>query len=244
MSTTRVPSSPATVSIRLRSGQVLEDLDWASVSAEWFERAVPWRVFRWYQGQRHYSGFYWSATMQDHVVYESRLELARLLCADFDPVVRLIFAQPFLLEARIEGRVRRHVPDFLLLTDVGPVVVDVKPARLLARPEAAFTLGWTARAVAARGWEYEVFTEPPVAWLENIRFLAGYRRAELIDPGVVCELRALDLVGGTLGQGFAALPERPAALVRAAVLHLLWRGELTADLERPLTGSCLLGGTR
>jgi hypothetical protein len=40
------------------------------------------------------------------VVYESRLELTRLL---------------------ITGVERKHVPDFLLITDSGPVVVDVKP---------------------------------------------------------------------------------------------------------------------
>ena len=46
--------------------------------------AAPWRTFRWYFGQRHYSGTYWSATQRDHVIYESRLELANLLLADFD----------------------------------------------------------------------------------------------------------------------------------------------------------------
>lgn len=49
--------------------------------------AVPWRTFRWYTGQRHYSGVYWAATECAHVIYESRLELAELLLADFDPGV-------------------------------------------------------------------------------------------------------------------------------------------------------------
>ena len=44
--------------------------------------AAPWRTFRWYFGQRHYSGTYWSATQRDHVIYESLLELAALLLAD------------------------------------------------------------------------------------------------------------------------------------------------------------------
>jgi hypothetical protein len=41
--------------------------------------AAPWRVFRSHRGQAHYSGWYWSATMGGHVVYESRLELASIL---------------------------------------------------------------------------------------------------------------------------------------------------------------------
>ena len=70
--------------------------DLALVRAEQLVAGRPWRVFRWRQGQAHYSGWYWSATAGGHVVYESRLELARLLLADFDPQVTAIAAQPFL----------------------------------------------------------------------------------------------------------------------------------------------------
>lgn len=55
-------------------------------------------------GQAHYSGSYASATMGGFVVYESRLELARLLLADFEPQVRRIYVQLFLLVARAGGR--------------------------------------------------------------------------------------------------------------------------------------------
>ncbi|CAM4268064.1 hypothetical protein KIPE111705_46340 [Kibdelosporangium persicum] len=34
-----------------------------------------------------------------------------------------IVAQPFLLEAKRDQRIRRHVPDVLLLTDSTPIVV-------------------------------------------------------------------------------------------------------------------------
>jgi hypothetical protein len=46
--------------------------------------ATPWLTFRWYFGQRHYSGTWWSSTMRDHVIYESRLELSRLVLPNFD----------------------------------------------------------------------------------------------------------------------------------------------------------------
>lgn len=72
-------------------------------------------------------GTYWSSTERSHVIYESRLELARLLYADLDAAVHGIVAQPFLLKATVDRRVRRHVPDFLLVDEQGPVVVDVKP---------------------------------------------------------------------------------------------------------------------
>ncbi|WP_326814267.1 hypothetical protein OIE70_31075 [Streptomyces sp. NBC_01744] len=84
-------------------------------------------------------GIYWSAMMRDHVIYESRLELSRLLFADFDPSVRGIVAQPFLLKAVVEGQARKHIPDYISTTDQGPVVVDVKPHCRLSTPVVAFT---------------------------------------------------------------------------------------------------------
>ena len=75
--------------------------------------AAPWRTFRWYFGQRHFSGTYWSSTQHDHVIYESRLELATLLFADYDPAVRRIVAQPFMLRADVDGQSRKHIPDYL-----------------------------------------------------------------------------------------------------------------------------------
>ena len=101
------------VSVRGADGASANDLEWARVSVERLGDALPWRTFRWHKGQKHFPGFYWSATMADHVIYESRLELARLLYADFDQTVKSIVAQPFLLKARVDGQTRRHVPDFL-----------------------------------------------------------------------------------------------------------------------------------
>lgn len=85
-----------------------------AASARVLVSGLPWRPFRWHHGQRHYSGTYWCATTAGYVVYESRLELARLILADFDPLTVGIAAQPFLIEAKVSDQVRRHVPDFLL----------------------------------------------------------------------------------------------------------------------------------
>lgn len=65
---------------------------------------APWRDFRWRHGQSHYSGLYWSSTTGGHVAYESRLELARLLLADFDPQVGWILSQPFSSRSRSRDR--------------------------------------------------------------------------------------------------------------------------------------------
>src|SRR5436309_2842014 len=82
-----------TVSVRDAVGAVIEDRPWGDVPVDLLASAAPWRTFRWYLGQRHYSGAFWSSTQRDHVIYESRLELAVLLSADFDPSVVGIVAQ-------------------------------------------------------------------------------------------------------------------------------------------------------
>ncbi|MYV41515.1 hypothetical protein GT030_22260 [Streptomyces sp. SID1328] len=58
---------------------------------------------RWHRCQQHYAGTCWSATTQSHALYESRLGLARLLCADFASCIHDIVAQPFLLKAVVDG---------------------------------------------------------------------------------------------------------------------------------------------
>jgi hypothetical protein len=99
-------------------------------------------------GQKHDSGSFWSATDNWHVVFESRLGLARLLFADFDRSVHRICAQPFLLAMRPNGIEHKHIPDFLLITDQEPTVVDVKPASRL--PEVLSTFAWTRAALERR----------------------------------------------------------------------------------------------
>jgi hypothetical protein len=236
----QVSPERATVCFRNRFGDVEEHRPWGEVGVEALAEAAPWRTFRWYQGQKHYSGTFWSATEHGHVIYESRLELARLLFADFDSSVRRIVAQPFLLRAEVDGVGRKHIPDYLLLTGDGPVVVDVKPRGRQSDPKTAFALAWVRTVVDWRGWRFEVFGEPPAAELANIRFLAGYRRSWLFDAAALGQLRARDLDGVTLGDACRCLPERPEPLVRAAVLHLLWRQELLTVLTRPLSAGHVL----
>ncbi|MGW2860269.1 TnsA-like heteromeric transposase endonuclease subunit [Streptomyces sp. NPDC001205] len=200
--------SVTTVHVRRRVDGAVSERAWAEASVDLLRVAAPWRTFRWYKEQKHYSGIYWSSTTRDHVIYESRLELTRLLFADFDPSVQHIVAQPFLFKAVVAGKERKHIPDYLLITDQGPVVVDVKPLHRLAKPEVAFTFGWTRREVESRGWRYEVWSEPPPETLENIRFLAGYRRDWLFSSELLDELRSTELDGLALSSAVRNLPAR------------------------------------
>lgn len=215
---------------------VLHEVSLDRVVVEEVLAGMPVRDFRWYKGRRFYSGWYWSATTGGMVAYESRLELARILLADFDMGVVGIAAQPFQLSGADGGRVRRHVPDLLLRNRSGLVmVVDVKPSHRLDDADVRASFAWTGRAVARQGWAYEVWSGAEAALLNNVRFLAGYRRRATIDgsllPLVLAAARDAETIGGLER---ALTPAAMLAVVRPAVLHLMWSGALRADLSTTL----------
>ena len=87
----------------------------------------------------------------------------------------------------------------------------------------------------ARGWGFEAWSGADRGLLDNVRFLAGYRRSLVIDAGLLPVVLDAAREQATIGSVERALAgEYPVALVRPAVLHLLWTGRLRADLRRPL----------
>jgi hypothetical protein len=198
---------------------------------------LPVREFRWYKGRRHYSGWYWAATTRQMVVYESRLELARIMLADFDPSVQSIVAQPLQLTGPDGGRVRRHVPDLVLVDRAGAVtVVDVKSPHKREDPQVRALMAWTRDVVGLRGWGFEEWYGAPRQLLANVSFLAGYRRESVVDQSLIGEVLTAAEHGSRIADVERTLEGRGAALVRPVVLHMLWRGVLTTDLSRPLGG--------
>ena len=204
-----------------------------SMDLERTARAEPIRRIRSYRGQRHYSGLFWSFRTRTHVAYESRLELDRLLLADFDPATRWLAAQPFQLRGSDPGGVIRHVPDFCIQRhDDCLLVVDVKPAAFASRTDVARVFEWTRRVCAARGLDYEVWTgESSRARIAGVQAIAVARRrplpnratiervAEAVQPGVtIDELGIVDAVG------------------RQGIMRLVWEGSLEIDFERPVDG--------
>jgi len=125
-------------------------------------------------------------------------------------------------------------------------IVDVKPAHRLADPAVAALFDWTAQTVGARGWAFEAWSGADATLLDNVRFLAGYRRPAVIDPALLA--RAPDLLAPALleatgdERGPLLLDDAenllaahaPLLLARPVLLHLIWSGRLHADLSRPL----------
>jgi hypothetical protein len=224
------------VSVRLRDATV-SDRPLRQVTVGQVADAAPWRMTRSARGQAHYPGYYWSATASGHVIYESRLELARLLLADFDPDVTAIAAQPFLLRARISGRVRRHVPDFLLVhADQTVQVVNVKPAARMADPAVAQALAWPGELFEVRGWGHEVWTGADPVLLANVRFLAGYRGPgmppDTVTAAVLGEIRPGERIGRLLD---LSVPRSASTALTSKVARLAFRRD---DHRSCACGSC------
>jgi len=202
---------------------------------------LPVREFRWVKGQRHYSGWYWSSTTGGLVVYESRLEMARVMLADFCPDVVGIAAQPMQLVGADGCRVRRHVPDLLLVhVDEGVTVVDVKSPHMREDVEVGALMEWTRRTVGLRGWAFEEWYGAARQLLDNVAFLAGYRRRGVVAEELIPAVVKASGSGASLLEIEHRLAPAHPMVVRPVVLHLVWSGRLSVDLDAPLAVTSVL----
>jgi hypothetical protein len=198
-----------------------------------FEQALPVRRFTAHRGQRHLSGLWWSATTGGHVGFESWLERDHLMALDFDPAVTGITSQPFWLRWTGSGGGRvSHAPDyFARRADGSAVVVDCRPAGR-RKPADVEKFEAAARACALAGWEYELRGAADPVVTANLRWLAGYRHPRHRVPALARVLREAFAVPAPLMAGAGVAGDPVATL--PVLFHLLWRGELTADLSVPL----------
>lgn len=204
------------------------------------ERYLPFRHPPSYKGMTHMPGLYWFSRTGQHVTYESRLELAILLQLDFNPTVTQVLSQPFVLHYKHDRSVRRHIPDFLVWhADGRMTVIDVKLKRALKHDKHLIAFNATQQACDLRGFQYSVQSEPALPFLDNLKWLAGYRTPPPL----------LDLHGPALVEAVGAAPLRlhdlvlrvgPKFEVRPVLFHLLWSGLLDANLQRPLRDNTLI----
>lgn len=200
-----------------------------------FHRYCPVRKLPAHRRQWNLPGYYWFATTEEHILYESQLELAHLMLLDFDLEVANVSAQPFRLFYSDERKRRSHVPDyFAKLYDGRERLVDVKRAEQAAKPKVRRVLDVTHDACRVAGWEYAVATEPSEPYLTNVRWLSAFRR-----PQPRTDQFAENLIDAC-ADGPHALSEVVRAvgepmLARPVLFRLLWLGILSVPLNEPLT---------
>lgn len=161
--------------------------------------------------------------------YESWLERDHLMLLDFAPEVVGISAQPCQLGLQTPAGRRRHVPDyFARLADGTGVLIDVRPEARVDRDAEVF--GATAAACELVGWRYERLGEIDPVFTANVRWLSGYRHRRCLNDrirdGLLSAARCGDWTVGSL-----ASEAGETVVVLPTLFHLLWSGELHADLR-------------
>lgn len=195
-----------------------------------FEIAAPVRSFPTYKGQRNFPGWWWSATVDRLIGFESWLERDHVMELDFDSDVVGLASQPLWLSWRQDGRWRRHAPDyFVRLADGSGVLVDVRPdERVRPRDAAAFAV--TEQACRSVGWQYQRVGALPAVWCRNLRWLSRYRHHRYEgDPELRSALLEAFADGGRLRACAAEVADPLVSL--PVVFHLMWCQVLTADLS-------------
>jgi hypothetical protein len=174
----------------------------------------------------------WLETSKRHVTFESWCERDHLIVLDFDPMVAGVAAQPFSLSFEAsDGSRREHVPDFFVRMTTGAVVVvDVRPDNLIgAMDEEKFAA--TAELCAWHGWVYRRVGEMPSPWMDNVRWLAGYRHDRVCTTWIADAVREITAAApAAIRLGVLADQIGERVVVLPSIFHMLWRQELRADL--------------
>lgn len=195
--------------------------------------SVPIRRFSWRTDQWHRPGLGYLVSTERHHGFESFEEELLLLAADFSCSLVEALAQPFRLRFRSVNGSVEHIPDYLLLTDGTPWLIDVRPSERI-EPEDDIKFAAAAEVALVAGWNYAVVA----GWRDHVvglidTFSAGRRR--LTDPLQLQEqlLRAAE--DGP--QPFGTLVARCSleAVARAHAMHLLWHRRLGLQITGPLT---------
>ena len=195
------------------------------------DRVLPVREPANTKHQRHRPSWFYMATLADHVTCRNRLAERNLLLLDFDPQVRDVIAEPFVLLPNPRSA-KGLTPDFLLrLTAERRAIVDVVSERRAAQKTTQRHLLLMGQACEQLSYEHWVLGEPEHVVFRNLRWLAGYRREM---PHL---RRQLDAVLAAAGERdapstVAQLAEVSAhrALGLPLVFHLLWQRRLRCDL--------------
>jgi hypothetical protein len=198
-----------------------------------FEDALRARDFRFEKGLRNFAGWWYFATTDSHVGFESWLERDHLMLMDFDPGVEAVASQPFWPRWRDrDDKARRHVPDyFARRADGSAVVVDVRPDDRIP-PRDAETFAATAAACASAGWGYRRSGDLDPVLVANVRWLSRYRHRRCLVPGIAGVLLEAFAGGRALFEGAEEAGDRLRVL--PVLYHLMWQRRLAADLSVPL----------
>jgi hypothetical protein len=205
-----------------------------------FESVPPVRRFVSYRGQRHFTGRYWAATTESLVGFESWLERDRAMLLDHDRRVVGLASQPFRVSWSGPTRRISHTPDYFARLDDGAgLVIDVRPADRVGPDDAVKFAASEAMCRAMGCWSYVLVHEPEPVEMANVRWLSGYRHPRNRVGTVATRLGEVFREPRLLMDGAREAGDPLAVL--PTLFHLLWCGDLTAELAAPLGDGSQVG---
>ncbi|QOD82933.1 TnsA endonuclease N-terminal domain-containing protein [Chromobacterium haemolyticum] len=182
-------------------------------------------------------GLFPSTKAKRMVSFEQLLERDALYLFEFARQVADIQEQPFKLKYKMGNKVRRYTPDYaLILVDGSILIVEVKPARSLAKPEVHEKLLHVREAMYRQGHQYLVLSSDTIRSphrLDNLKKLHRYLRQPLsgVDLMVHRQLKSLLSLE-------CAVPLCQLEALRGSsepVMRLLAHGLLSCDLDHLIT---------
>ncbi|WP_454164273.1 TnsA-like heteromeric transposase endonuclease subunit [Gordonia iterans] len=206
--------------------------DWQTDGSPDLGRVVPVRKPRSSERQRHIPVSAYSMTMRDHLELESGLEHDLLRSLDRLRHVVVLVAQPCQI-ARAGSSNVRNTPDLLSLDDSGSVTLwNARPTRRMDE-KFKMQVAMVESACASVGWRHEVFNGLGRTERLNLLWLHGYRRQPSSYERVAGQIvNAATQSGATLGSLFRL--DTGDGETIAVVWHMVWSGELAADLSEKL----------
>lgn len=223
--------------VTYRHGEVEETETVANVAVADLLSSDPIRVNTWHARTTTRSGLHFVASTGRLQAHESLFERDLLILLDFDGVTA-VSSQPFRLLWHDGERQRQHIPDFMVLADGLPTIVNCRPAALVSE-SLLENCAAIAEVCLARGWAHTLVTDYPRPPFTVISTVAATRNCD--DPYGYGE----DLVQLLADEGaieFARLTDSlPAPAVARAVLQsLIWDREVSVDLSRLLSDDTLV----
>lgn len=170
--------------------------------------------------------------------FESIAERNLLLVLDFAGQVVDVLSQPMRLRFFAAGRPVEHIPDFLVTTRTGELLIDVRPENLIGEDDRV-KFAAAAEAALACGWRYAVV----VGWRRQVLTVLddlSAQRRPLADQFGVQDALLRAVSGGPQRFGELVAATRMPAVARAHARHLLWHRKLGIDLSTPLGDSSLV----
>lgn len=175
------------------------------------------------------------------VSYEQLLERDMLYLCEFASQVVDIREQPFKLQYAMGNKARRYTPDFALtMVDGSILVIEVKPADTLSKPEVREKFLYIKDAMQRQGHQFIVVSSKTIRALhrlDNLKQLHRYLRR----PLSIELLRTLR----QLKAEFGCQHQIPLSKLKEAVgssepvLRLLAHGQVSCDLNQLITADSL-----